>query len=156
METKSVEYTPHFMHTVLQQYARGVRGYGFAALAKKNSIKGGGQLVSYWYKKWDGTESSLTKQSGGDVRSILTPKEKKKHIGEFVAKRSKVEAATYPEVKKNVERKTKKAPSLRTVQRLGKSLKITSKKRKRVPKSQGCLLSNFQNFVIFAKNVLLD
>jgi hypothetical protein len=155
MEIKSDKYTPHFMHTVLQQYTRGVRGYGFAALAKKNSIKGGRQLVSYWYKKWDGTESSLSKQSGGDKRSILTPKEKKKHIGDYVEKRSKVEAATYSEVKKNVERKTKKVPSLRTVQRLGKSLKITSKKRKRVPKSQGCLLSNFQIFVICQK-LLLD
>jgi hypothetical protein len=90
MEIKSDKYTPHFMHTVLQQYTRGVRGYGFAALAKKNSIKGGRQLVSYWYKKWDGTESSLSKQSGGDKRSILTPKEKKSTLVTMWKKEAKL------------------------------------------------------------------
>jgi hypothetical protein len=68
-----------------------------------------------------------------------------------VAKRSKVEAVTYPEVKHNVEKKTKKAPSLTTVKRAGKSHKITSKKRKRVPKSQGLIPSNFRIFRYFLK-----
>jgi len=68
---------------------------------------------------------------------IDAPEEKTKHIYDFTAKRAEVEAPTYLEVKRNVEKKTKKRPSLSTVQRDGKSLRINSKKRKRVPKSQG-------------------
>lgn len=150
MSTKYTSYSPNFIHNVLLQYRKGVKGYGFAALAKKNNIKGGKQMVSYWYSKWDGTESSLTKQSGGDTRSILTDKEKKTHIRDYVAKKSKVEAATYREVKKNVETKTKKSLSLTTVKRGGKSQNITSKKRKRVPKSQGLFHSVFYFFIAFS------
>lgn len=93
--------------------------------------------MKYWYDKWDGTEFSLIKHRGGDRRSILTPEEKKKNIYDFTSKRAKVEAPTYLEVKRNVEKKTRKRPSLATVKRVGKSLRISSKKRKRVPKSQG-------------------
>lgn len=152
MSTKYTSYSPNFIHNVLLQYRKGVKGYGFAALAKKNNIKGGKQMVSYWYSKWDGTESSLTKQSGGDTRSILTDKEKKTHIRDYVVKKSKVEAATYREVKKNVETKTKKSLSLTTVKRGGKSQNITSKKRKRVPKSQGLFHSVFSIFSSLSRN----
>ena len=97
---------------------------------KKYQVQGGSKLISEWYKKWDGTESSLRKQSGGDVRSILTPKEKKLHIRNFVTKKSKVEAAIYPEVKKNVEKKTGKDISLRSVQEIGQAMRISSKSEK--------------------------
>ena len=125
------------MHNILLEYKPGVWGSGFLALSKKYQVQGGSKLISEWYKKWDGTESSLRKQSGGDVRSILTPKEKKLHIRNFVTKKSKVEAAIYPEVKKNVEKKTGKDISLRSVQEIGQAMRISSKKRKRVLQSQG-------------------
>jgi hypothetical protein len=137
MEHSYQEYPPHLVHHILQQYKPRVRGCGFDALATRYKIKGGGRLVKYWYDKWDGTEFSLIKHSGGDRRSILTPEEKKKHIYDFTSKKAKLEAPTYLEVKSNVEKKTGKRPSLATVKRDGKSLRITSKKRKRVPKSQG-------------------
>ena len=122
------------MHNILLEYKPGVWGSGFLALSKKYQVQGGSKLISEWYKKWDGTESSLRKQSGGDVRSILTPKEKKLHIRNFVTKKSKVEAAIYPEVKKNVEKKTGKDISLRSVQEIGQAMRISSKKRKRASK----------------------
>ena len=118
-----------------------MRGHGFEALAKKYNIEGGRgkKLISSWYSKWDGTESSVKKQSGGDRRSILTQKEKKQHIRGFVDK-SKKEAVQYSEVKDNVEKKTGKTIALRTVQTCRKSLKISSKKRKRVVRNQGRVL----------------
>jgi hypothetical protein len=116
---------------------RGLEDMVFKELAKKYEIKGGHRLVSLWYAKWDGSESSLTKQSGGDRRSILTQKEKKKHVKDFIEKSSKKEAVNYAKVKKNIELKTKKAPALSTVKDYGKSFNITSKKRKRVLKSEG-------------------
>ena len=65
MENSYEEYSPHLKHTILLQYKPGVRGSGFRALAKKYSVKGGHKLVSSWYSKWDGSESSLKKDSGG-------------------------------------------------------------------------------------------
>ena len=137
MEHSYEESPPHLIQTILCQYKKGVRGHGFKALATKYGVKGGHKLVSSWYSKWDGSESSLKKQSGGDRRSILTEKEKKKHVRDFIVKSSKKEAVTYPDVKKNVESKTKKALGLTTVKDYGKSFNITSKKRKRVLKSEG-------------------
>lgn len=108
MEKKYSQYPPHLIHTILQQYQPRVRGKGFKALASKYNIKGGHMLVKYWYSKWDGTELSLSKQAGGDKRSILTQKEKKSHIYDFIEKKSKKEAANYTEVQENVEKKPKK------------------------------------------------
>jgi hypothetical protein len=150
MESSYSEYSPHLIHTILQQYKKGARGHGFRALAAKYNVKGGHKLVSFWYSKWDGTKTSLEKHSGGDRRSILTPKEKKKHVGDFIDKRSKVEAVTYAEVKENVEQKTGKAPALRTVKDYGKEFKVTSKKRKRVIKSQGLTPLCLCFFFVFA------
>ncbi len=59
------------------------------------------------------------------MRSILTQKEKKKHVADFIEKSSKTEAVNYTQVKKNVEMKTKKSPALRTVQDYGRSAKMT-------------------------------
>lgn len=140
------------MHNILREYQPGVYGYGFKALAKKYNVRGGRRLLSEWFKKWDGTESSLRKQSGGDKSSILTPKEKKTHILDFATKKSKVEAVNYPEVKENVEKKTGKDVSLRSVQRHGKELNLSSKKRKRVLKSQGLTETFFAFFSFLWKN----
>jgi hypothetical protein len=143
MDNSYEEYPPHLKQTILLQYKKGVRGSGFRALAKKYDIKGGHKLVSSWYSKWDGSESSLKKSSGGDRRSILTSKEKKRHVGDFIEKRAKKEAVTYPEVKKNVELKTRKRPALRTVNDYGKAFNITSKKRRRMLKSEGIFFTIF-------------
>ena len=136
--TKSYsQYSPHQIHSILQEYKKGIRGHGFQALASKYQIKGGAPLVKYWHSKWDGTEISLEKESGGDQRSILTQKQKKRYISDFVTQRSKEEAVNYSEVRSHVKKKTRKDPSLRTIQRYGKALKISSKKRKRVTENQG-------------------
>jgi hypothetical protein len=137
MEASYSQYSSHKIQQILNEYKKGVRGHGFQALASKYQIKGGPKLVKYWYSKWDGTENSLKKKSGGDRRSILTEKQKKRYISDFVTQTSKKEAVIYSEVKNHVQKKTGKDPSLPTVQRYGKALKISSKKRKRVTKSQG-------------------
>jgi hypothetical protein len=149
MQNSYDEYSPHFIHTVLQ-YRKGVRGYGLGALAKKFNIKGGKKLISYWLQKWDTTESSLMKQSGGDTRSILTNKEKKVHVYDFVDKKRQVEAATYEEVKRNVEKKTKKTLSLTTVKRAGKSrLKLARRSEKESSKVKVPSLLNSRFFACF-------
>jgi transposase len=157
MEPIYTQYTPHFIHNVLLQYKKGARGHGFEALANKFNILGGKKLVEYWYKKWDGTLSSLEKHSGGDRRSILTQREEKLFIHDFIEKRSKSEAVNYPEVKVNVEKKTGKQMALRTVRTHGKDLKISCKKRKRVVKSQGkfCIFFAFSALLKFSRFFVL-
>jgi hypothetical protein len=137
MTTCYNEYSPHLIQTILKDYKRGVKGHGFEALAKKYNVKGGRKLIRIWYEKWDGTEESLEKHSGGDRRSILSPDEKKKHVSDFITKSSKVEAVVYSEVQENVKRKTGVDASITSVKRWGKSAKMSSKKRKRTLKSEG-------------------
>jgi transposase len=130
-------YSPDEKQKILQQYQPRVRGKGFKALARNYKIKGGHKVLRKWYKKWDGTKNSLEKQSGGDRRSILTQKEKQKHIKQFVDKQAQFDAVNYSEVKVNIENKTGKEISLRTVQEKGKELGISSKRTKRTLESQG-------------------
>ncbi len=122
---------------ILQEYQPGVRGKGFRALAKYHGIKGGHAAIRKWYKKWDGSKESLKKESGGDRRSILTEKEKKKEILGYIRKKARKDAVNYPEVKENVEFKTGKKIKLRTVQRIGKDLEARSKKSKRKSPAEG-------------------
>ena len=129
MEASYSQYSPHQIQPILQEYKEG-EGMVF-------HIRGGPKLVEYWYSKWDGTENSLKKESGGDQRSILTQKQKKRYISDFVNQRSKEEAVNYSEVRNHVKKKIKKDASLRTIQGYGKALKISSKKRKRVTDNQG-------------------
>src|SRR5438067_1092500 len=143
MTSHYASYTPSQMHKMLQEYQPGVRGHGFKALAKKFNIQGGAGLIRSWFRKWDGTEKSLIKSSG-DHSSILTEKEKKRYINDFITKASDVEAVTYPEVLANVEKKTRKRPSIATVRRYGKEFKITSKKRKIALESEGMISLFFQ------------
>lgn len=128
---------------ILQEYQPGVRGKGFKALAKRFKIKGGHSTVQKWYKKWDGSKESLKKESGGDRRSILTEKEKKKEILGYIRKKAQKDPVNYREVKENVEFKTGKAIKLRSVQRLGKAMKARSKKTKRKTPSEGILILIF-------------
>jgi transposase len=128
---------------ILEEYQPGVRGNGFKALAKRHSINGGHTTIRKWYKKWDGTKNSLQKESGGDRRSILTEKEKKKEIVGYISKKARKNAVNYPEVKENVERKTGKDIKLRTVQEIGKNLQMTPKKTKRKTPSEGKFHAQF-------------
>ena len=74
--------------------------------------------------KWDlggRTPEAFEDDAGGDRRSILTPKEKERHILDYVSlKNSKREPVDYVNVHKNVVKQTKKDISERTVQRIGK------------------------------------
>ena|ERR1044071_6332814 len=122
---------------ILKKYRPKVRGKGFKSLAKQYEIKGGPKTIRKWYQKWDGTKESLKKESGGDRRSILSEKEKKTLISGFINKRAKKDAADYREVHENIESKTGKKISVKSVRRLGKELGATSKKTKRKTPNEG-------------------
>ena len=71
-------YTAAFKHDILLAYKPKIRGSGFKALAKRFKIPGGHITISRWDAKWNKTQESLETTKGGDTRSILTTKGKKK------------------------------------------------------------------------------
>jgi hypothetical protein len=115
-------YPKAFKHRVCGAYQKGKRDKGFGALSKRFGVAK--SVIETWYEKWDlggRTPEAFEDDAGGDRRSILTPKEKERHILDYVSlKNSKREPVDYVNVHKNVVKQTKKDISERTVQRIGK------------------------------------
>jgi transposase len=113
-------YDAPFKHRVLQYYKPGVRGHGARATASRFLLPDH-SLVLQWAAQWDGTVESLERKVGSGRKRKLTHEESTTHIEEFVRKRNKAGISTsYKEVKAEVESKTGKTVSLRTVQRIGR------------------------------------
>jgi transposase-like protein len=116
------KYSKAFKERVVREHQQGVRGKGFAALATRFKVSK--FLIENWWKKWNAggrTIDAFEDEAGGDRRSLLTEKEKQRHILDFVkSKNSKGEAVDYTDVHKNVVNHTKKNISLRSVQKVGK------------------------------------
>jgi hypothetical protein len=137
------KYPATFKELVLREYQPGVRGHGFAALAKRFKVGksgDGAKLVRLWWKKWNAggrTLAALEVVTGR--RSILSETEKQKHILKFVMHKNLIgEAVDYPEVHENVITKTKKEISLRQVKDIGKNeLDITWKQTTLVTPADG-------------------
>src|SRR5689334_5595584 len=122
------KYNSWFKQHVLQHYQPGVRGSGARAVAQKFDLPNH-KVVLNWAAVWDGTSDSLERKEGSGRKRKLTPEESKAHIEQFVVKRNRRGiATTYKEVKEEVEAKTGKDISARTVRRLGREEhKLTSK-----------------------------
>ena len=147
-------YPAAFKERVVREYQPGVRGKGFQALEKKYKVGQSGpskRLIKVWWKKWVAggkTLAALESVPGGGRRSILTEKEKQKHILKFIAHKNLIgEAVDYKEVHRNVIAKTKKDISLREVRRIGKNeLDITWKNTTLVTPAEG-KLEDFLTYV---------
>jgi transposase-like protein len=122
------KYSPAFKEKVVQEYQRGVRGKGFAALSIRFKVPK--SVIEDWWKRWEAggrTVDAFEDQAGGDRRSILTEREKERYILDFVShKNSKRKAVNYSDVTKNLRKKVKRLKKtdeevlLRIVQRIGK------------------------------------
>ena len=148
MEHSYQEYSPHLIHHILQQYKPRVRGCGFDALATRYKIKSGGRLVKYWYDKWDGTEFSLIKHSGGDRRSILTPEEKKKHATTLHPRRPKSKRLLIWKSKAMLKRKQGRDPLLQQLKETVNHSELPPRSEKG-PKKPRFVTSNFRFFRFF-------
>jgi len=139
------KYPATFKERVVREYEPGVRGKGFAALAKKFRVGNSGPapvLIQKWWRKWDqGGRTLEALESVGGRRSILTENEKQKHILKFVTHKNLIgEAVDYKEVHENVIAKTKKDISLQRVKHIGKNeLDITWKQTTLVTPAEGKL-----------------
>jgi len=108
-------------HTILLQYSAHDTSRSFSALARRHGVKGGGRTVQRWHSRWNGTSQSLERHEGSGVTHILTPSEVSRHIrAPILAANRSHRSVSYTKLLPEVQRKTRKTVSLRTIQRIGK------------------------------------
>ena len=134
MTKTRTRYTAAFKHAFFLEYKPKIRGSGFKALAKRFKIPGGHTKISRWYAKWNKTQESLETTKGGDTRSILTTKEKKKQIFDFIRKRNKAgQQVDYKKVTAHVRKATGKNISYSAIKAIGQQeFNIKWKRAKRI------------------------
>jgi hypothetical protein len=104
----------------LAWYRPGIRGHGALATAK-HFLLPNAQLVRRWARESEERGSSLERKPGSGRKRKLTDEESTTHVKDFIVKKNKAGLSTsYEQVKQEVEAKTGKEISLRTVQRLGR------------------------------------
>ena len=107
-------YSAAFKHRVLSLYRRGQRGSGFAALARRFAIGGGGRTVERWHSEWDGSVRSLKSERPPGRIPRLSKLQKERHIKGFVAAANRRGEAV------NYKKKTKVSLSVSQIRRIGK------------------------------------
>jgi transposase-like protein len=126
-------YSAEFKQDVLRHYREGQRGSGFAALATRFQVPGGGMTISRWFNQWDGTIASLQQQQSVGRPPILQPAEIQQHIGTAVQSHNRHHRSIhYTDLLEPVRAATHTSLSLRTLQRYGKqTLQIKNKRTKK-------------------------
>jgi transposase len=81
-------YTPEFKRKVVLEYAKGVRGKGYGALAARFKLDGGKTLVKSWVKAYDGTDASLAKLHSGGTEPVLSEEEADILVRDFIEARA--------------------------------------------------------------------
>ena len=86
-----------------------------------------------WHARWDGTPASLKRKEGTGKAPLLSRAEISRHVRAPVLAANRAHRAiSYPELLPEVQRKTGKQLSLRTLQRTGKEvLRARSKRTKK-------------------------
>lgn len=134
-------YTPQHKHTILTHYRAGVRGSGFAALARRFAVRGGHAAILRWHRQWDGTPQSLeTKERSGRPRALST-REVQQHVRAPILRANKAHKAVhYSALLPAVRQKTGKQISIQTLRRYGKEeLGVKQRKgKKRTAEESAC------------------
>jgi hypothetical protein len=134
-------YSAEVKQEILSHYHKGQRGSGFAALARRFQVAGGGGTISRCFDQWDGTIASLQQPQGVGRPPILQPADIQQHIGTVVQSHNRHhQSIHYPDLLQPVRAATHTSLSLRTLQRYGKQTlhiknKFTKKRTLRECKS---------------------
>jgi transposase len=124
------EFTPQHKHNILTHYCAGVRGSGFAALARRFAVKGGAGVILRWHVRWDGTPASLQEQPRSGRPRTLSRAEISRHVrAPLLAANRAHRAVHYTTLLPAVRAKTGKELSLRTLRRYGKEQLGAKQKR---------------------------
>ena len=108
-------------HHILLDYAAHDAARSFAALAARHAVAGGARTVQRWHCRWDRTPQSLERRSGSGKARTLTAAEVSRHIrAPILAANRAHRAISYTDLLSEVQRKTGKELSLRSLRRYGK------------------------------------
>lgn len=108
-------------HYILLEYAPLDTSRSFSALARRHAVKGGERTIRRWHQRWNGTAHSLERKEGSGKARILTAAEVSRHIrAPILAANRKHRAIHYTDLLPEVQRKTGKQISLRSLQQYGK------------------------------------
>ena len=120
-------------HHILLEYAPGVRGRGFKALAARHGIKGGASLLSEWHRRWDGTPQSLEEEARSGRPRALTSTQVRRHLAAPIRNANRAaRAVSYPALLPQVQAATGVQVSLSTIKRYGREeLQATAKRGKK-------------------------
>jgi hypothetical protein len=120
-------------HHILLEYAPGVRGSGFKALAARHEIKGGVKSLSEWHHRWDGTPQSLEERPRSGRPRALSSAQVRRHIAAPIRNANRAaQPVSYPALLPRVQAATDSHVSLRTIKRYGKEeLQATTKHGKK-------------------------
>jgi hypothetical protein len=108
-------------HSILTHYRARGHGQTAADVAAAHGVKGGASLICKWARQWDGTPASLKRQLGSGKARILSRADISRHVRAPILAANRVHRAVhYTMLLPEVQRKTRRQVSLRTLQRYGK------------------------------------
>lgn len=108
-------------HAILLEYAPRSATHGFAALARRHSVKGGARLIRKWHEQWDGTPSSLQEKPRPGRPRVLSKAQVSRHVRAPILAANRAQRPVhYTTLLPLVRQKTGSKVSLRTLRRYGK------------------------------------
>lgn len=108
-------------HHILLEYSPRSSSHSFAALARRHAVRGGERSIRRWHQRWDGSPASLQRKEGSGKTPTLTAAEVSRHVrAPILAANRAHRAISYPDLLPEVQRKTGKLLSLRSLRRYGK------------------------------------
>jgi hypothetical protein len=115
------QFSPEAKHHILLEYRPYSRHHSLAALAARHAVQGGARTLANWYAQWDGTPQSLQRRKVPGRPRILSRAQVNKHVREPILAANRAHRPVhYTSLLRQVQRKTRKQPSLRTLRRYGK------------------------------------
>lgn len=108
-------------HHILLEYTPRDTSRSFSALARRHAVRGGERTIRRWHQRWNGTLHSLERKDGSGKARILTAAEVNRHVrAPILAANRSHRAIHYTDLLPEVQRKTGKKISLRSLQQYGK------------------------------------
>ncbi len=115
------QFAPEHKHSILLEYTPRSTTHSFAALAARHGVAGGERVVRRWHQQWDGTARSLQHKAGAGRPRALNRREVQQHVRTPILRANRAHKAVhYSQLLPQVQQKTGKDLSARTLRRYGK------------------------------------
>ncbi len=114
-------FTPEQKHEILLDYQPYSHTHSFAALAARHAVAGGAEVVRRWHEQWNHTAASLQEKQHTGRPRILTSEEVQSAVATPIRRKNRAhQSVHYTQLQPEVEERTGKRISVRTIQRYGK------------------------------------